>query len=119
MFFIFSLILDNERWKQADVPSELQSLVDSLVDGKNDVNFSAGLLCSFLFFRFFTFEKNILLFFVCVGIYPRGKEPKFSIGQYVWTVQLQSFTSCFPLKALPQLALILSTLEELLRSMYA
>lgn len=28
-----SLILDNERWKQADVPSELQSLVDSLVDG--------------------------------------------------------------------------------------
>ena len=32
--FIFSLILDNERWKQADVPSELQSLVDSLVDGK-------------------------------------------------------------------------------------
>lgn len=30
----FSLILDNERWKQADVPTELQSLVDSLVDGK-------------------------------------------------------------------------------------
>lgn len=44
-----SLILDNERWKQADVPSELQSLVDSLVD----------------------------------GIYPRGKEPKFSIGSTV------------------------------------
>ena len=30
-----SLILDNERWKQADVPLALQSLVDSLVDGKN------------------------------------------------------------------------------------
>ena len=30
-----SLILDNERWKQADVPSELQCLVDSLVDGEN------------------------------------------------------------------------------------
>lgn len=28
------MILDNERWKQADVPSALQSLVDSLVDGK-------------------------------------------------------------------------------------
>ncbi|XP_022787405.1 vacuolar protein sorting-associated protein 54-like isoform X2 [Stylophora pistillata] len=41
-----SLILDNERWKQADVPTELQSLVDSLVD----------------------------------GVYPRGKEPTFSIG---------------------------------------
>lgn len=41
-----SLILDNERWKQADVPTELQSLVDSLVD----------------------------------GVYPRGKEPNFSIG---------------------------------------
>ena len=37
--FIFSLILDNERWKQADVPSELQSLVDCLVDGKNHLNF--------------------------------------------------------------------------------
>ena len=36
--FIFSLILDNERWKQADVPSELQSLVDSLVDGKQYMN---------------------------------------------------------------------------------
>ncbi|CAB4008720.1 vacuolar sorting-associated 54-like [Paramuricea clavata] len=28
-----SLILDNERWKQADVPAEFQTLVDSLVDG--------------------------------------------------------------------------------------
>ncbi|XP_028414316.1 vacuolar protein sorting-associated protein 54-like, partial [Dendronephthya gigantea] len=27
-----SLILDNERWKQADVPAEFQILVDSLVD---------------------------------------------------------------------------------------
>ncbi|XP_048586401.1 vacuolar protein sorting-associated protein 54 [Nematostella vectensis] len=27
------LILDNERWKQADVPAEFQALVDSLVDG--------------------------------------------------------------------------------------
>ena len=35
--FLFSLILDNERWKQADVPTELQSLVDSLVDGKNQL----------------------------------------------------------------------------------
>ena len=32
--FVYSLILDNERWKQADVPTELQTLVDSLVDGK-------------------------------------------------------------------------------------
>lgn len=36
--FTLSLILDNERWKQADVPSELQSLVDSLVDGKQYTN---------------------------------------------------------------------------------
>ena len=36
--FTLSLILDNERWKQADVPSELQSLVDSLVDGKQYMN---------------------------------------------------------------------------------
>ncbi|XP_046847632.1 vacuolar protein sorting-associated protein 54-like isoform X2 [Xenia sp. Carnegie-2017] len=28
-----SLILDNERWKQADVPAEFQTLVDSLVNG--------------------------------------------------------------------------------------
>ena len=35
----FSLILDNERWKQADVPTELQSLVDSLVDGKIKLKF--------------------------------------------------------------------------------
>ncbi|XP_068729722.1 vacuolar protein sorting-associated protein 54-like [Montipora capricornis] len=51
-----SLILDNERWKQADVPSELQCLVDSLVD----------------------------------GIYPRGKEPKFSIGPTVANEQKPS-----------------------------
>ena len=31
--YISSLILDNERWKQADVPAEFQTLVDSLVDG--------------------------------------------------------------------------------------
>ena len=36
--FTLSLILDNERWKQADVPSELQSLVNSLVDGKQYMN---------------------------------------------------------------------------------
>ena len=35
----FSLILDNERWKQADVPTELQSLVDSLVDGTIKLKF--------------------------------------------------------------------------------
>uniref|UniRef100_A0A2I3TT67 Vacuolar protein sorting-associated protein 54 n=1 Tax=Pan troglodytes TaxID=9598 RepID=A0A2I3TT67_PANTR len=29
-----SLLLDNERWKQADVPAEFQDLVDSLSDGK-------------------------------------------------------------------------------------
>ena len=29
----YRLILDNERWKQADVPAEFQSLVDSLVYG--------------------------------------------------------------------------------------
>jgi len=39
----YSLILDNERWKQADVPTELQSLVDSLVDGKNQVTFFSTL----------------------------------------------------------------------------
>lgn len=26
----FSLILDNERWKQADVPAEFQALVDHI-----------------------------------------------------------------------------------------
>ena len=30
---LYRLILDNERWKQADVPAEFQSLVDSLVYG--------------------------------------------------------------------------------------
>uniref|UniRef100_A0A8D0DII9 Vacuolar protein sorting-associated protein 54 n=1 Tax=Salvator merianae TaxID=96440 RepID=A0A8D0DII9_SALMN len=29
-----SLLLDNERWKQADVPAEFQDLVDSVADGK-------------------------------------------------------------------------------------
>uniref|UniRef100_A0A2K5W186 Vacuolar protein sorting-associated protein 54 n=1 Tax=Macaca fascicularis TaxID=9541 RepID=A0A2K5W186_MACFA len=29
-----SLLLDNERWKQADVPAEFQDLVDSISDGK-------------------------------------------------------------------------------------
>ncbi|XP_077380102.1 vacuolar protein sorting-associated protein 54 isoform X2 [Festucalex cinctus] len=28
-----SLLLDNERWKQADVPAEFQELVDSMADG--------------------------------------------------------------------------------------
>ncbi|KAG8584110.1 hypothetical protein GDO81_008687, partial [Engystomops pustulosus] len=28
------LLLDNERWKQADVPAEFQDLVDSITDGK-------------------------------------------------------------------------------------
>ncbi|OBS80187.1 hypothetical protein A6R68_21612, partial [Neotoma lepida] len=28
------LLLDNERWKQADVPAEFQDLVDSIADGK-------------------------------------------------------------------------------------
>ena len=32
--YFSSLILDNERWKHADVPAEFQTLVDSLVDGK-------------------------------------------------------------------------------------
>lgn len=30
---VLSLILDNERWKQADVPAEFQTLVNSLIDG--------------------------------------------------------------------------------------
>ncbi|PWA29323.1 hypothetical protein CCH79_00013924 [Gambusia affinis] len=29
-----SLLLDNERWKQADVPAEFQNLVNSIADGK-------------------------------------------------------------------------------------
>ncbi|XP_068607044.1 vacuolar protein sorting-associated protein 54 [Brachionichthys hirsutus] len=29
-----SLLLDNERWKQADVPTEFQDLVDAIADGK-------------------------------------------------------------------------------------
>ncbi|XP_059410784.1 vacuolar protein sorting-associated protein 54-like [Carassius carassius] len=29
-----SLLLDNERWKQADVPAEFQDLVDSIADGR-------------------------------------------------------------------------------------
>jgi hypothetical protein len=35
-FFLLlnSLLLDNERWKQADVPAEFQDLVDSISDGK-------------------------------------------------------------------------------------
>jgi len=30
MLLYFSLILDNERWKQADVPAEFQDLVDHI-----------------------------------------------------------------------------------------
>ncbi|KAK3733355.1 hypothetical protein QZH41_013684 [Actinostola sp. cb2023] len=41
------LILDNERWKQADVPAEFQTLVDSLIEGINprgkEPKFSLGL----------------------------------------------------------------------------
>ena len=33
-FLLNSLLLDNERWKQADVPAEFQDLVDSIADGK-------------------------------------------------------------------------------------
>ena len=33
-FIINRLILDNERWKQADVPVEFQALVDSISNGK-------------------------------------------------------------------------------------
>lgn len=29
-----SLLLDNERWKQAEVPAEFQDLVDSVSDGR-------------------------------------------------------------------------------------
>lgn len=29
-----SLLLDNERWKQAEVPAEFQDLVDSIADGR-------------------------------------------------------------------------------------
>lgn len=77
--FIHSLILDNERWKQADVPTELQSLVDSLVDGKNQVKFFST-LHSYLLSR--TFLQNNLHWLFSTGVYPRGKEPKFSIGEY-------------------------------------
>lgn len=36
IFFLYvnSLLLDNERWKQADVPAEFQDLVDSISYGK-------------------------------------------------------------------------------------
>lgn len=29
-----SLLLDNERWKQAEVPAEFQDLVNSIADGR-------------------------------------------------------------------------------------
>lgn len=32
--FLTSLLLDNERWKQAEVPAEFQDLVDSVSDGR-------------------------------------------------------------------------------------
>ena len=51
----FSLILDNERWKQADVPTELQSLVDSLVDGKIKLKFPLFRLIIFLNLVIFVF----------------------------------------------------------------
>lgn len=31
---VCSLLLDNERWKQAEVPVEFQDLVDSIADGR-------------------------------------------------------------------------------------
>lgn len=31
---VCSLLLDNERWKQAEVPAEFQDLVDSIADGR-------------------------------------------------------------------------------------
>ena len=51
----FSLILDNERWKQADVPTELQSLVDSLVDGTIKLKFPL--------FRFIIFLNLVIFVF--------------------------------------------------------
>lgn len=32
--FVTSLLLDNERWKQAEVPAEFQDLVDLVSDGR-------------------------------------------------------------------------------------
>lgn len=49
------MILDNERWKQADVPTELQSLVDSLVDGKIKLKFPL--------FRFIIFLNLVIFVF--------------------------------------------------------
>jgi len=40
----FSLILDNERWKQADVPAEFQDLVDHI---GNNGRCSLGFVCFF------------------------------------------------------------------------
>lgn len=34
LVFLTSLLLDNERWKQAEVPAEFQDLVDSVSDGR-------------------------------------------------------------------------------------
>lgn len=34
MWVLSSLLLDNERWKQAEVPAEFQDLVNSIADGR-------------------------------------------------------------------------------------
>lgn len=34
LLLLYSLLLDNERWKQAEVPAEFQNLVNSIADGK-------------------------------------------------------------------------------------
>ena len=74
------MILDNERWKQADVPTELQSLVDSLVDGKIKLKFPLFKFIIFLNLIIFGFLINGYFFNLLPGVYPRGKEPNFSIG---------------------------------------
>ena len=71
--FVVSLILDNERWKQADVPTELQSLVDSLVDGKTYLKFS--LLWFIVFLRIpinFFLQKCSLILIVFIRCIPTG-----------------------------------------------
>ena len=59
-----SLLLDNERWKQADVPAEFQDLVDSISGGKIALpEKKSGGMCIlshtlFWFYTVYSFYRN-------------------------------------------------------------
>lgn len=54
----FSLILDNERWKQADVPAEFQALVDHIAATGEQTLCSTGMLRWFIYWKVWRHSGN-------------------------------------------------------------